>query len=107
MTDRPRHEPQFSVLPGIAAIALLLSCMGRWPYAFYTFMRVVVCGGSAYMAWEANRQSKSGWVWALGATAVVFNPLFPVRMARADWQFIDIGAAILLGSAVLVLRRAP
>ena len=94
-------------LPALAAIALLVLSFGRWPYGFYTLMRFVVCGSAAYMALKANRQGKAAWIWTLGAIAVLFNPVLPVRMSRTDWQMFDLGAAAVLGAALVVLRRRP
>jgi len=98
-------QNEMNPLPAVAAVALLLLCLGQWPYAFYTLMRFVVCGASAYMALESNRQHRAGWMWLLGAVALLFNPIFPVHMSRTDWRYFDLGAAVVLAAALAVLRR--
>ena len=49
-------------LPAIIPAALLLAAeFGRWPYGFYTLLRLVVCGCSAYLAVKANNTQNVAW----------------------------------------------
>lgn len=97
-----------SRLPFIVAIAsLALGIPPIWPYGYYVLLRLIVCGVAVYGAMQANSQQRMGWVWTLGATAVLFNPLIPVHLMKDTWVFIDLITAILLGVAMSVLRRKP
>ena len=51
------------------------------PYGYYTFLRLVVCCATAYLAYETfNDVGKTtGWVVLLGGIALLFNPLLPVH----------------------------
>jgi uncharacterized membrane protein len=80
----------------IPALLLLAAVFGHWPYGFYTLLRLVVCGCSAYLAVKANSTRSVGWTWILGGMAVLFNPILPVRMQRSDWQIVDALAAVTL-----------
>jgi hypothetical protein len=47
---------------------------------------------------EIAKQGRGFWFWAFGANAVLFNPIFPVRMEQSDWQIVNvIDAAFLAG----------
>ncbi len=64
-----------SKLPAIIpALLLLAAVFGRWPYGFYTLLRLVVCGCSAYLAVKANGMRNVAWTWIMGGMAVLFNP---------------------------------
>jgi hypothetical protein len=68
-------------------------------------MRWFVTAACVYGAWFASENRKDVWTWLLGAGAVLFNPILPFRMHRADWASFDlIGAGVLLLGA-LELRK--
>src|SRR5690349_12159532 len=78
----------------VAAVAsmilLLLAVSTRLPYGFYTFLRIVVCGTAIWLAVEAYQLRKLPLAWVvLGALAVLFNPLIPIYMRRAQWRSFD------------------
>ena len=52
------------------------------PYGFYTFLRLVVCAATAFLAyreWTVG-SAVTAWMVALGALALLFNPLLPVHL---------------------------
>jgi hypothetical protein len=83
------------VLAAASAIMLIAAAFGRWPYGFYTFLRLVVCGSAAFMAYLANGQKRLVWVVTLGAIAVLFNPIIPVHLTRSDWMPVDLVVAVV------------
>ncbi len=76
--------------------ALLMAAFSYWHYAFYILLRLGVCAVSAYWAMEMFKQQRPLWAWALGANAVLYNPVFRIRMARSDWQIINLIDAMFL-----------
>lgn len=48
------------------------------PYGYYILLRFVICGICIYLAVQAYDLQKLGWVWALGITVVLYNPLIRV-----------------------------
>jgi ribosomal protein S27AE len=76
------------------------------PYGYYVFLRWAVCVTCAYGAWVALRDNRTVWVWLLGAAALLFNPIVPIRMRREEWFVFDIlGAGLLLAGAVALRNR--
>ena len=76
------------------AILILIVGLGDMPYGYYTFLRCSVCGVAIYAALLAhasvrNEQVRIGTTIALAAIAVVYNPLFPLRLHRSDWALIN------------------
>jgi len=95
-----------SVWPGIASVVILIvAVFGRWPYSFYVFMRFVACGSGAYLAVGAHRNKSQFWMWVMGALAVLFNPIVPVRMSRHDWQRFDVVGAVVFAIYLAVLAH--
>jgi hypothetical protein len=98
---------EFPPAPGliVAGVMLLLALLA-WPYGYYILLRWVVAGAAGYAAWWAFRHSKFIWPWPLGALAILFNPIAPFHMTRADWQVFDlIGAALSLLAAFALGRH--
>ena len=86
----------------VISIALLvLAAVGRWPYGFYTFLRIVVCGSAVYLAVHAHQTRNVLWAWVMGAVAVLFNPLVPVYLRRSQWFWFDVIASLVF---ILSLR---
>ena len=88
----------------IPALLLVAAVFGRWPYGFYTLLRLIVCGCSIYLAVKATSTRTVAWTWIMGAMAVLFNPILPIRMQRSDWQIVDALAAVTLLVFVAVYK---
>jgi uncharacterized protein DUF6804 len=86
---------------------LALIAIAPLPHGFYTLLRVVVCGASAFLAYRQYEQKKGvdGWALFLGLAAVLFNPLIPVYLTRGIWFFLDIAVAGLLVGHLLYWRK--
>ena len=75
------------------------------PYGYYILLRFVICGICMYLAVQAYDLNKLGWVWALGITAVVYNPLIRVHLTREIWSIVNLATIALLVGTIWVLRR--
>jgi hypothetical protein len=74
---------QSSRVAAIISILLLsLALSRRWPFGFYTLLRLTVCASAVYIAFQAHRFNKAVWTWVLGGVAVLFNPIVPIYMRR-------------------------
>ncbi len=89
----------------IIAIILLLGALGSHPYAYYTLLRVVVCGITAYGAYYSIILKEIGWAWTYGVIAFLFNPIIPVYLNMSIWTIIDIGVAIVIIVSLFILRK--
>jgi len=67
-------------------------------YGYYILLRWVCCGIFAYLAFQALEIEKQGWVWVLGITALVYNPIFRVHLNRELWSIINV---VTIGIAVV------
>ena len=96
---------QPSKVAAIASIILLvLAVTTRWPYGFYTFLRIVVCATAVWLAVEAYQFGKTPLAWVLGGLAVLFNPLIPTYMRRTQWRWFDCLALLVLAISVGIVR---
>jgi len=89
----------------VASAMLLWALYPDNPYGYYILLRWVCCGIFAYLAVQALYQDKQGWVWVMGITALVYNPIFRVHLNRELWSIINvftIGIAVVSIFAVRV-----
>ncbi len=91
-----RMETKFNKLPAIFATVLLLLAFFSWPYAFYTFLRIVTTGVAVYYAYYLFTIKKQDyWFWALVLIAVLLNPFAPIYIGdRSIWRIVDLIVAI-------------
>ena len=60
------------------------------PYGFYTFVRIIVCGCAAFMAYQSYSAKKQNiWPWLLGFVAILFNPVASIHMTKEIWMVVD------------------
>ena len=84
---------------------MLLGALFNWPYGYYQLLRFVVCGVSAYIAFNAYQWQKIGVGWLFGFVAFLFNPLIPIHLSREIWQVIDFICAILFIVSAFILKK--
>ncbi len=89
----------------LVAIALLLFALDRHSYGYYQILRWVVCGVTAYTAFVATELKKIYWAWALGISAVLFNPIIPIHLDRETWAVIDIAVSILIAASIFLVHK--
>ncbi len=81
----------------VATVVLFIAVIPIWPYGFYTMLRLLVCGVTAYVAYKSKQiKSLEAHKVPLIIIAVLFNPLIPVYLVRTIWLPIDIGIGIYL-----------
>ena len=97
-----RHHPSVWLLPA----SLLILALLPWPYGYYNFLRLIVCAVSSWIAYTQWRHDDalSGWVIAMGATSVLYNPFLPVYLTREIWSILNLISAGLFVGHLWVLR---
>jgi hypothetical protein len=75
----------------VVAAALLIAMM-HLPYGYYTFTHILTCGFCTLIA-------------VLICIATAFNPFIPLRLSRFTWPYLDLGAAIVLGVHLFLVRQ--
>jgi hypothetical protein len=92
------------VIPAVSAALVLFAALADWPYGYYQFLRLVVCGVGIYIAVLAYHWRRIWAVWLFGITATLFNPFVPVHLSKNLWQPIDVGCAALFLAGAFLLR---
>jgi hypothetical protein len=91
----------------LVAAGMLLWALDRHAYDYYTMLRVVVCGVSAFGAFLAFKRDGPLWGFGLAALALLFNPFVIVGLKRQTWAKVDIAAGVfLIASAVATYYAA-
>jgi len=93
-------------MPQVVAIVLLgIALNPSTPYEYYIFLRCVLCGIFAYLAYWSAAQKKEGWTWTLGITAVAYNPIIPIHATRDFWSVVNLATIIIAASSIVVLKK--
>ncbi|MBN1855617.1 MAG: hypothetical protein JW846_01530 [Dehalococcoidia bacterium] len=92
-------------VPSLIATTLLAPAVLELPYGYFTFLRIVVCGVSIYVAYCGYKWDKPWAMWLFGLVAVLFNPVIPVHLTQEIWQPIDLATAGLFVVANCVLTE--
>lgn len=89
-----KQKLQFYIYLGVAA--LLLLCLLKMPYGFYTLVRFLVMAAFAYLAyWEYKRKNTDRMVVFI-VLAILFQPFAKIALGRALWNIVDVAVAIYL-----------
>ena len=92
-------------MPQVICIVMLLWALNpNNPYAYYILLRWICCGTFAYLAFQSLESEKEGWVWVLGITALLYNPIFPVHLNRGVWSIFNVITIGIAGASIFVLR---
>lgn len=75
------------------------------PYGYYILLRIVICASCAYLAFRAAEVNKNQWVWILGVSAVVYNPLIRLHLNREIWSVVNVVTIIVLIMTPWALRN--
>ena len=78
----------------VAGIVLFIA-LGSLPYSYYQLLRFFVCGVGAYGAYLAYQQKKMGWIWVLGAIALLFNPFAKFYLGKEAWKIADLVTGVV------------
>ncbi len=88
----------------IVCLVLLWALVPDNPYGYYILLRWVCCAAFAYLAVQAFRREKKTWVWVLGITAAVYNPIFRVHLTRGIWSVVNVATIGIAVWSVFALR---
>jgi hypothetical protein len=74
------------------------------PYGYYVLLRWVCCGVFAFAAVRAAARNQQGFVWILGITAAIYNPIFPAHLTRAMWPVVNIVTIAIALASIFTLN---
>lgn len=52
----------------------------KLPYGYYVILRATICIAAAFGFSLAVQRRSDRWMWIYGVTAILYNPVFPVRL---------------------------
>ena len=94
-------------LPAVlVAMILIFPAFGKFPYAYYQFLRWVACVTAVVFAIVGFRVGQRWAPLLFIPVAVLFNPLMPFHMRKSDWLPLDVGAAILFVMCAALFDRS-
>jgi hypothetical protein len=97
------HNLMFKVFQ-LITVALLFWAVAPNPYDYYTLLRFIVCPVSAYAAYKSYKVGNGPWVWALGVSAVLFNPILKVHLQRETWSVLNVIFGLITLASIFALK---
>ena len=86
-------------------VMLLLAIPQIGPYIYYTLLRIVVCGTSAFIAYKAYEFNIKTWKHIAGFIAILFNPIVPICLNKETWVVIDLIAAVIMLLSIWMIKK--
>lgn len=89
---------------------LVVSSMLLWalnpsnPYGYYILLRWVCCATFAFLALHASTLKLEGWVWVLGVTAAIYNPIIPLHLTREIWSVVNIATIGIAVASIFAFK---
>ncbi len=76
------------------------------PYGYYMLLRLALCAAGVYYIVQFRPPLEAGHRFALGALAILYNPLIPVHLrSKGLWTLVD--AATVAYFWVVEIWRGP
>lgn len=86
---------------------LSLIALGPMPFGYYQLMRVIVCAACIYILMDTPSHPGLGHRVALGAIAVLYNPVLPVPLSsKLIWSLVNLGTVVFLWILATSAKRA-
>jgi len=98
------HKNNMWIPQAIISLMLLLALNPENPYEYYILLRWVCCPVFAYLAFQAFAKDKEKWVWVLGVTAAIYNPVVPIHLTREIWAILNVLTIIIATASIFVLK---
>ncbi len=93
-------------VPQVIACGMLLWALNPAnPYAYYILLRWVCCGAFGFLTFQAVSRNMQGWVWVLGVTALVYNPIFRVHLTQEIWSAVNIATIIIAVASIFCFKK--
>ena len=89
----------------IVSIMLVWALNPENPYAYYVLLRWILCPVFAYLAIKSFSYHKEDWVWILGVTAAIYNPIIPLHLTREIWSVINIITIGIAVASIFLMRK--
>lgn len=86
----------------IGIVVMMLLCLPKMPFGFYTLVRFLAMVGFGLLAYHAYGTQHKKLAITYGVLAVLFQPFVKLTLGRDVWMGVDIAVAVFL---VIVIVR--
>ena len=107
MSDLEHLDRSWPLPPVWLSITVAIACILAifvTPYGYFQFLRLLVTGYAGYVAFLYFRAGPGVAAWLFAFIALIFNPLFVIKMDRAVHAIFDILAAAIILCDLALLR---
>jgi hypothetical protein len=94
MAQKQLNQP--ATWAAVLATAGITFRIVEMPYGYYMLLRLVLCTISVFLLLGPGLRLEGWHRWALGALAVLYNPVFPVRIGeKSVWIVLNLATVAL------------
>jgi len=87
---------------------LFFICLLDMPYGYYQLVRFAGLVGFAFLAYQANSQSRQTEMIIYIGLALLFQPFFKIALGRQLWNIVDVVVGIgLIISIFMKPKESP
>lgn len=95
----------FSVIIRLIGSILLFWALDDHTYGYYSLLRFISFGVGIYLVYLSMSMKQISWAWIFGMIALIFNPLFPIRLERELWAYVDVISGIIFLASIFYVRE--
>ena len=99
-----KHNIQTITIVRIIAIIMLFIALEDNPYGYYQILRWVVCGVAGYSAYLAHINNRIAWTWIFGITAILYNPISTIHLARDTWKVLNAITVVVIFVSIIEIK---
>ena len=91
----------------IATIAVIIG-FASLPYGYYMLLRLLLCGVGLFFLLGVKLRLQNWQRWALGGLAVLYNPLWPIRLGeKGIWEVVNVATVVLFWVVASAEEKIP
>ena len=89
----------------VVSILFLLFSFGRWPYGYYTLLKISVTLTGVLLWYVYSENQRQNWSYFYMGTAILFNPIILFPLGREIWSLVDIVVLPPLFISLVTLKK--
>jgi hypothetical protein len=91
----------------VSIAALLLAVLLRGFRDYRLLLAFVICWGAIVVVRQAARSQKYIWAFAFVLIAILFNPVWMVRLSTTFSLWLDVGCLTAFAASLFLVRSQP
>ena len=88
----------------IASLMLLWALNPSNPYGYYILLRYVCFTVFLYLTYLAYENDKFNWIWIMGISTLIYNPIIRIHLNREIWSIINVISIVIVLTSIFIFK---